>query len=58
MAGTMALTYKGGRYMTRGWKGSSYVKRQTAKKARRLSREAIRANEGEGTKALTRGWVW
>jgi len=58
MAGINALTYKGGRYMTRGWKGASYVKRQTAKKSRRLSREAIRVNEGEDTKAIMRGWSW
>lgn len=58
MAGVMALSANGKRHMTRGWRNAWYVKRQTAKKARRLSREAIRAHEGEDRKPLVRGWAW
>ncbi len=54
----MQLTNKGGRDYTRGWSGSKYVKKQTARKARRHARASIRDNDGEITKALVHGWVW
>jgi hypothetical protein len=52
------LTDKGGRYVNRGWRGAKYVKRQTAKHSRRIAREAIRDNDGEVLKPLTKGWEW
>lgn len=54
----MKLCDNGKRGYTRGWKGSRWVKRQTAKKSRRASRAAIRTNEGDVLKAPTKGWVW
>lgn len=41
------LRHKGGRFITRGWNGTGYVKRATAKRARRLARRAVRDNELE-----------
>ena len=51
------LTTKGKRKYTRGWSGAKYVKAQTARKARRDVRAAIRDNEGETTKPATKGWA-
>lgn len=57
-AEAMTLCKNGKRKYTRGWEGAKYVKRATAKKARRNVRKAIRDNDGEVLKADTKGWVW
>lgn len=52
------LRHKGGRYETRGWNGAGYVKRATAKRARRLARRAVRDNESDVIASATKGWSW
>lgn len=51
----MALSNKGGRHLTRGWRGSRFVKQQTNRAMRRLARLDP---ENAPTQLRVEGWVW